>query len=331
MRYVNLGGSGTKVSPLALGCMDFGATASRAWAYDEEQSRVFIRRALELGINYFDTADIYADGNSEPILGRALRDFAGGRERVVIATKVGLVSGPGPNDRGLSRKHIRHAIDTSLKRLNTDYVDLYQIHRLDPDTEIEEVLETLTLLVRAGKVNHIGASSMPAWQFAQLVHTARRYGFARPVTMQNYYNLVYREEEREMVPLCRAERIGLVPWSPLARGLLTGNRRKGTVRAKHDRTARNLYTDADDAIVQRVADVAAKLGVSPAQVALAWLRSKPEVTAPIIGVSRPEHLDDAVASLSLVLTPKLIEALEAPYVPHSVMAQGWNTTPQTPA
>src|SRR5271154_5881073 len=287
MEYVNLGKAGVKVSRLCLGAMTYGSKKWREWVLEEDESRPFIRRALEAGINFFDTADMYSVGVSEEILGRALRDFGPGRDRVVIATKVFNAMGDDPNQRGLSRKHIRHALEDSLRRLGTDYVDLYQIHRFDPLTPIEETMEALNDLVRAGKVLYIGASSMFAWQFQKMLHVSDDLGLARFVTMQNHYNLIYREEEREMNPLCRAEGIGLIPWSPLARGFLAGNRSKQdrgeTVRAKTDEFAHNLYyRDSDFTVVERVTEIAKKRGVRNAQVAIAWMLSKPEVTAPIV-------------------------------------------------
>lgn len=320
MDYVSLGNTGLQVSRLCLGTMTYGSRSWRDWVLDEKEARPFFRQAFDAGINFFDTADMYSLGASEQVLGRALADLGVRRERVVIATKVFNPMGDDPNERGLGRKHIRHAIDGSLRRLGTDYVDLYQIHRFDPHTPIEETLEALADVVRAGKALYLGASSMFAWQLAKMLYVADRLGLPRFVTMQNHYNLVYREEEREMVPLCREEKIGLIPWSPLARGLLAGNRRSGTVRAKSDDFAARLYhVDADDRVVDRVAEVAAQRGVSAAQVALAWLLQQPAVTAPIVGASKPHHLEDAVAALSLKLAPEEIAALEEPYVPHPVL------------
>ncbi len=321
MQYTNLGTTGLKVSRICLGMMTYGTSKWRPWVLDEEASRPFVRRALELGITFFDTADMYSDGASEEVLGRAIRDFAR-REDVVIGTKVFNPMGPGPNDRGLSRKHVFDAIDASLKRLGMDHVDLYQIHRYDPETPIEETLEALNDVVRAGKARYIGASSMFAWQFAQALAISDRRGFARFVSMQNHYNLAYREEEREMMPLCRAEGIGVLPWSPLARGLLAGTRRAGlegdTSRAKSDDYARMLYEDSDLRVADRVVETSRRRGVSPASVALAWLLSRPGVTAPIVGASRLEHLDDAVAALDLSLTTEECRSLEEPYRPHAV-------------
>jgi 1-deoxyxylulose-5-phosphate synthase len=324
MQYVNLGRSGIKVSRLCLGCMTYGNSQWRPWVLGEEASRPFFRQAWEAGINFFDTADMYSLGESEIVLGNALRGLAMPREQVVVATKVFNAMGDTPNEKGLSAKHIRHSIDASLKRLQLDYVDLYQIHRFDPATPIEETLEALDAVVRSGKALAIGASSMFAWQMAKMLSTSDRRGLARFVTMQNHYNLVYREEEREMIPLCRDEGIGLLPWSPLARGFLAGNRRKGdhgdTSRAKTDDFAHKLYyQDSDFAVVERVAELAAKRGVPQAQAALAWLLHQPGVTAPIIGASKPQHITDAVAALSLSLSAEELQSLSQPYQPHSVL------------
>ncbi|HKD14021.1 MAG TPA: aldo/keto reductase [Candidatus Angelobacter sp.] len=320
MHFVNLGSTGLKVSRLCLGCMTYGSKQWREWVLDENESRPFIKQALELGINFFDTADMYSLGKSEEVLGRALKDFGPARENLAIATKVFFPMGDGPNQKGLSRKHIMHAIDASLRRLGTDYVDLYQIHRFDYETPIEETLDALTDVIKAGKARYIGASSMYAWQFAQMLHTSEIHGFASFVTMQNHYNLIYREEEREMIPLCRAKGVGVIPWSPLARGLLAGNRKAGTLRSKVDDYAHKLYTrEADDRIVDCVEELAERRGVPPAQMALAWLLHKPGITAPIIGASEPHHLQDTVAALDLKLTDQEISELEAPYVPHPVL------------
>jgi 1-deoxyxylulose-5-phosphate synthase len=324
MEYVNLGKAGVKVSRICLGAMTYGAKKWREWVLEEEEGRPFIRRALELGINFFDTADMYSDGVSEEILGRALKDFGGGRDRVVIATKVFNPMGDDPNQRGLSRKHIRHSIDDSLRRLGTDYVDLYQIHRLDYATPMEETLEALDDVVKEGKALYIGASSMFAWQFAKMLYKADEMGLTRFVSMQNHYNLVYREEEREMIPLCREEGIGVIPWSPLARGFLMGNRRKEdfgeTVRSKTDGFAHGLYYQpADFAVVERLSEIARARGVSNAQVALAWILQQPGVTAPIVGASKMQHLEDAVAALSLKLDERELQALAEPYQPHRVL------------
>ena len=313
-----------QVSRICLGAMTYGAKKWREWVLDEEEGRPFIRRALELGINFFDTADMYSDGVSEEILGRALKDFGGSRDRVVIATKVFNPMGDDPNQRGLSRKHIRHAIDDSLRRLGTDYVDLYQIHRLDYATPMEETLEALDDVVKEGKALYLGASSMFAWQFAKMLYKADEMGLTRFVSMQNHYNLVYREEEREMIPLCREEGIGVIPWSPLARGFLVGNRRKEdfgeTVRSKTDPFAHGLYYQpADFAVVERVGEIARARGVPNAQVALAWILQQPGVTAPIVGASKMQHLEDAVAALSLKLDERELQALAEPYQPHRVL------------
>jgi len=323
MDYVNLGRSGLKVSRLCLGTMTYGTPAWRPWILSEEKSRPFIKRALELGINFFDTADMYSRGASEEVLGRALRDFAS-RDQVVIATKAFYPMGPGPNDGGLSRKHLFSAIDASLRRLGVDHVDLYQIHRLDPLTPIEETLEALHDIVKAGKAIYIGASSMFAWEFGRALDIAERRGWTRFVSMQNHYNLAYREEEREMMPLCRLEGIGVIPWSPLARGLLAGNRqwreRGGSVRAAHDDYGHNLYgSDADERVAARVVEVAEARGARPAQVALAWLLAQPGVTAPIVGATRIEHLEQAVEAVSIRLSSEERARLEEPYVPHPVI------------
>jgi 1-deoxyxylulose-5-phosphate synthase len=326
MELVNLGRSGVKVSRLCLGCMTYGSSRWRPWVLDEEGSLPFYRRAWEAGINFFDTADMYSAGVSEEVLGRSLRTLAIPREQVVVATKVFYPSGQGQtaNERGLSRKHIRHAIDASLLRLQLDYVDLYQIHRFDTTTPIEETLEALDAVVRSGKALAIGASSMYAWQMAKMLNTSDRLKLARFATMQNHYNLVYREEEREMIPLCRDEEIGLIPWSPLARGFLAGNRRREdhgeTSRAKTDDFAQMMYyADSDFAVVDRVGAIAAKRGVSHSQVALAWLLQKPGVVAPIIGASKPHHLDEALAALELKLDEAEVKALEELYQPHPVL------------
>src|SRR5579864_1727009 len=319
MEYVNLGSAGVKVSRICFGCMTYGSKKWREWVLEEEDGRKFIRQALELGINFFDTADMYSLGLSEEILVRAFKDFGPAREKLVVATKVFFPLGDDPNQKGLSRKHIMHAIDGSLRRLGTDYVDLYQIHRFDYETPIEETLEALHDVVKSGKARYIGASSMFAWQLARMLFTSDRLGLARFVAMQNHYNLMYREEEREMIPLCREEGIGLIPWSPLARGLLAGSRRAGTTRAQHDDYAHKLYTrDADERIVDAVAKVGTARGIPPAQVALAWLLHK-GVTAPIVGATKPHHLTDAVAAVSLKLSGEEIAALESEYVPHPVL------------
>ena len=308
MDYVNLGKTGLKVSRICLGTLTFGDPKQRTWAIPEEESRPIIQRAVDLGINFFDTADTYSNGVSEEILGRALRDFTR-RDEVVIATKVFSAMGDKPNQRGLSRVHILNAIDDSLRRLQTDYVDLYQIHRWDYSTPIEETLDTLDGLIRSGKVRYIGASSMYAWQFAKALYLADLHGWERFVTMQNHYNLVYREEEREMIPLCRAEGIGLLPWSPLARGFLTGSRKRGgggeTLRANTDDFAARMYfQETDFQIVDRVIDLARAKGVQPAQIALAWVLHQPGVTTPIVGASKLAHLEEAVAALDVDLNSR---------------------------
>ncbi|GAB4041246.1 aldo/keto reductase [Spirosoma jeollabukense] len=323
MEYVRFGNTGMVVSKICLGCMTYGRPTDRwPWALNEEQSRPFIQKALELGINFFDTADVYTAGASEEVVGRALRDFAS-RDEVVLATKVFNPMGPGPNDKGLSRKHIMSAIDASLKRLGTDYVDLYQIHRWDYDTPIEETMEALHDVVKAGKARYIGASSMFSWQFAQAQYIADLNGWTRFVSMQPQYNLVYREEEREMLPFCKDQKIAVIPWSPLARGLLTGKRsrkRNETERAKTDTFGKSLYTRDDDfAIADRVTQLAEARGIPATQVALAWLFSKPIVTAPIIGASKPGHLEDAVGALSVTLSDDEIRQLEELYQPHPVL------------
>ncbi|MCB8968728.1 MAG: aldo/keto reductase [Ardenticatenaceae bacterium] len=323
MEYINLGQTGLKVSRICLGMMTYGTPQWRDWVLDEESSRPFIKRALELGINFFDTADMYSLGVSEEVTGRALRDFAN-RDEVVIATKVYFPINKGPNGGGLSRKHIMEAIDNSLRRLGTDYVDLYQIHRWDYNTPIAETMEALHDVVKAGKALYIGASSMFAWQFAKAQHVAEQHGWTRFVSMQNHWNLVYREEEREMVPLCQDQGVGLIPWSPLARGFLAGNRqRKGegeTTRARSDEFAHHMYYESVDFdVVERVVELAKQHGVSPAQVALAWLLHKPGLTAPIIGASKMYQLEEAVTAVTLTLTAEEITYLEEPYRPHPVL------------
>jgi len=323
MEFTNLGKTGLKVSRICLGMMTYGSTQWRRWVLDEEESRPFIQRALELGINFFDTADVYSLGRSEEILGKAVRDFAR-REEVVVATKVYFPMGEGPNQRGLSRVHIFNAIDASLRRLGMDYVDLYQIHRWDPETPIEETLEALHDVVKSGKARYIGASSMYAWQFARCLYLADLHGWTRFVSMQNHYNLVYREEEREMIPLCRAEGVGIIPWSPLARGFLAGNRSReewgSTTRAKTDDFAQSMYfQDTDFEVVARVVEIAGRRGVSPAQVALAWLLQQPGVTAPIVGASKMNHLEEAIAALEIELSEAEIASLQEPYRPHPVL------------
>jgi aryl-alcohol dehydrogenase-like predicted oxidoreductase len=322
MDYINLGRTGLHISPLTLGCMTFGVPerGNHAWTLNEEQSRPIIRRAVELGINFFDTANSYSDGTSEEIVGRALKEYTR-RDETVIATKVFFPTGPGPNRGGLSRKAILSEIDNSLRRLGTDYVDLYQIHRWDYATPIEETLEALHDVVKAGKARYIGASSMYAWQFARALAVSEQNGWSRFVTMQNHLNLLYREEEREMLPLCVAEGIGVLPWSPLARGRLTRDWNTASPRSDTDKVTASLYTAteaADRVVAERVAQVAAARGVPRAQVALAWVRQQAGVTAPIVGASKLAHLDDAVAALSLRLTADELVLLEQAYIPHAV-------------
>jgi aryl-alcohol dehydrogenase (NADP+) len=332
MDYVQLGTSGLKVSRICLGCMTYGTSRWRPWVLDGAEARPFVKRAVELGINFFDTADMYSLGVSEEFLGRTLKEFIG-RDQAVIATKVYYPMGNGPNDRGLSRKHIMQAVDASLQRLGTDYIDLYQIHRYDSETPIEETLGVLHDIIKAGKARYIGASSMASWQFAKLLYIADRHGFTRFASMQNHYNLVYREEEREMLPLCREEGIGVIPWSPLARGFLAGNRRKGdhgdTSRARTDEFAWEWYfTDADFAVADRAVSLAERLGVKPAQVALAWLLSRPGVTAPIVGASKLSQLDEAVESLTVRLSADDVAFLEEAYQPHPVLGLVPNLKPR---
>ncbi len=321
MEFANLGRTGLKVSRICLGMMTYGSKKWREWVLEEQESLPFIKKAVECGINFFDTADVYSQGVSEEILGRALKQFAPRRETVIIATKVHGAMGSDLNEKGLSRKHIRHAIDASLHRLGTDYVDLYQIHRFDPNTPIEETLDALDDVVKEGKALYVGASSMYAWQMAKMLYKADQTNMARFVTMQNHYNLLYREEEREMNPLCAAEGVGLIPWSPLARGLLAGSRDNKTVRSQTDAFANTLYgkeiATSDQAVIAVLNELAQER-VRPASLALAWLLHKPGVVAPIIGASKPHHLDDAIASLSIKLTPEEMKRLEAPYIPHPI-------------
>jgi len=323
MNYINLGKTGLKVSRICLGTMTYGSPQWRPWVLDQHASRPFIKHALELGINFFDTADMYSLGMSEEILGRAIKDFAK-RDEVIIGTKVYWPMSDKPNDKGLSRKHILDSFHASLKRLGTDYVDLYQIHRWDYDTPIEETMETLHDLVRSGKVRYIGASSMFAYQFAKTFRIAERHGWTKFVSMQNHYNLIYREEEREMIPLCKEEGIAIIPWSPLARGFIAGNRTVNlngeTTRAKTDSYAHQLYyTESDFKIADRVLELAKRRAVKPAQIALAWMLNKNHITAPIIGASKMEHLDDAVHSLDIKLNQDEITYLEELYVPHNIL------------
>ena len=322
MEYVKLGRTGLDVSRLCLGCMSYGVPerGPHPWSLDNDAARPFIKQALDLGINFFDTANIYSDGTSEEIVGRALKDFAR-RDEIVLATKVNSRMRPGPNGAGLSRKAIMAEIDASLKRLGTDYIDLYQIHRWDDTTPIEETMEALHDVVKAGKARYIGASTMYAWQFAKALHVAERHGWTRFVTMQNYVNLLYREEEREMLPLCESEGIGVIPWSPLARGRLTRDWNSSSARSETDEFGRTLYANTEEAdrqIVERVSQIATKRGVPRAQVALAWVLQKKPVTAPIVGATKLHHLNDAVAALSLKLTTDEIHLLEERYVPHAV-------------
>jgi aryl-alcohol dehydrogenase-like predicted oxidoreductase len=325
MECVNLGKCGLKVSRLCLGCMSYGQPdrGAHSWTLSEDESRPFIRKALEAGINFFDTSNSYSDGTSEEILGRALNDFAC-REEVVIATKVFFPTHKGPNARGLSRKAIMAEIDSSLRRLGTEYVDLYQIHRWDDQTPIEETLEALHDIVKAGKARYLGASSMHAWQFCKALYVADRHGWTRFVSMQNHYNLLYREEEREMLGLCAAEGVGVIPWSPLARGRLARpwDQRAATERAASDEFGKTLYAqteEADRVVVERLGDVASARGVSRATVALAWLLAKPAVTSPIVGPTKPHHLEDAVRALVVKLTEEEIARLEEPYLAHPVL------------
>ncbi|MGV3560100.1 aldo/keto reductase [Larkinella arboricola] len=322
MDYIRLGNTGMMVSRICLGTMTYGTPTERwPWALNEEQSRPFLQKALELGINFFDTADVYSGGVSEEVVGRALRDFAR-RDEIVLATKVYNPMGPGPNDRGLSRKHIMSAIDASLKRLGTDYVDLYQIHRWDANTPIEETMEALHDVVKAGKARYIGASSMYSWQFAKAQYTADLRGWTRFVSMQPHYNLVYREEEREMLPFCADQKIAVIPWSPLARGLLTGGRsreRNETERARTDAFGKSLYSEADFRIADRVTEMAQQRSIPAAQIALAWMLSKPVITSPIVGASKPGHIEDAVGAVSVKLSDEEIRYLEEPYQPHPVL------------
>jgi len=327
MEYTRLGTSGMKVSRLALGMMTYGSKQWREWVIEWDESKPLIRRAVEAGINFFDTADMYSVGASEEITGRAMKEFGGRRQDLILATKVFQPMSSAPNDSGLSRKHILSSIDASLKRLGTDYVDLYQIHRFDPNTPIEETCEALDRVVRSGKALYIGASSMYAWQFLKMLNFQRANHLARFVSMQNHYNLVYREEEREMNPLCLDEGVGLIPWSPLARGFLAGNRKSNedkqqseTTRARTDEYAHKLYyRPSDFTVVDRLSEVAQQRGVKNAQIALAWILARPGVSAPIIGASKPYQLEDALASLEIHLTPEEMRRLEEPYEPHPIL------------
>ncbi len=324
MEYVRLGKSGLKVSRICLGMMSYGSPEWRDWVLDEEQSRPFVKRALELGINFFDTADMYSLGISEEVTGRLLCEIAPAREEIVVATKVYFPIGKGPNGGGLSRKHIMESIDNSLRRLGMDYVDLYQIHRWDYETPIEETMEALHDVVKSGKALYIGASSMFAWQFAKAQYTADLNGWTRFVSMQNHLNAVYREEEREMLPLCIDQGVGVIPWSPLARGFLAGNRRRDephpTTRAKTDDYARQMYfADTVFDIVDQVVEIAQARGVKPAQIALAWLLQKPGITSPIIGATKMHHLEEAIASVDIRLSDEEVKKIEAPYLPQKIM------------
>ncbi len=326
MEYVNLGKSGLKVSRICLGMMSFGTSQWRDYTLNEPESRPIIQRAVELGINFFDTADMYSMGVSEEVTGRALRDFTN-RQEIVVATKVYFPIGKGPNGGGLSRKHIMEGIDNSLRRLGMEYIDLYQIHRWDYTVPIEETMEALHDVVKAGKALYIGASSMFAWQFAKAQHIAEKHGWTKFISMQNHMNAVYREEEREMLPLCLDQGVGVIPWSPLARGFLAGNRtREGwgeTVRAKADSMAQDYYYDDNDFdVLDRVKEVAQEQGVKPAQVALAWLLQKPGVTAPIVGTSKMSQLEEAVAAAKIKLTDEQMKRIEEPYRPHRILGHG---------
>ncbi|MCQ4082069.1 aldo/keto reductase [Streptomyces sp. RB6PN25] len=319
MEYVKLGSTGLDVSRICLGCMSYGVPGRgpHPWTLDEEDSRPFIRQAVEAGVNFFDTANVYSDGTSEEIVGRALADYAR-RDEIVLATKVCGQMRPGPNGSGLSRKAIMAEIDNSLRRLGTDYVDLYQIHRWDRDTPIEETLEALHDVVKAGKARYIGASSMHAWQFSKALYTSQLHGWTRFATMQNHYNLLYREEEREMLPLCADQGIGVIPWSPLARGRLTRDWGATTARVETDEFGKTLYQEEDRQIVEAVTRIAEARGISRAQVALAWVAQQPGVTAPIVGATKPHHLDDAVAAVGIRLTEEETKQLEAPYTPRAI-------------
>ncbi len=324
MQYVNLGKTGMKVSRLCLGMMSYGSKEWRAWVLEGDEAKPFVKRALDAGVNFFDTADVYSTGESERITGRLFKDLGVKRENIILATKVNGQMSDDVNDRGLSRKHILDSIDKSLQRLQMDYVDLYQIHRWDYETPIEETLEALNDVVRAGKARYIGASSMFAWQFARALHASETHGWTKFVSMQNHYNLVYREEEREMIPLCIDQGIGLIPWSPLARGFLAGNRKRGgggeTTRANSDPFGNSLYfRDEDFAIAECAAEVANERGVTSSQIALAWILSKSYVASPIIGATKMDHLDQAVAALEIQLSEEEIRRLEESYTPHPVL------------
>jgi aryl-alcohol dehydrogenase-like predicted oxidoreductase len=324
MQYVNLGKTGMKVSRLCLGMMSYGSKTWREWILTEEEAKPFVKRALEVGINFFDTADVYSLGESEKITGNLLRHFGVRRENVIVATKVNGQMSDDINDQGLSRKHILDSIDKSLQRLQMDYVDLYQIHRWDYAVPIEETLEALNDVVRAGKARYIGGSSVFAWQFAKALHTSEKHGWAKFVSMQDHYNLAYREEEREMIPLCIDQGIGLIPWSPMARGFFAGNRNRGgggeTTRAQSDPFANGLYfRDEDFDVADRAAEVANERGVTSSQIALAWILNKPHVHSPIIGATKMDHLDQAIAALDIQLSDEEVKRLEEPYKPHPIL------------
>ena len=318
MKYARLGSTGLQFSRICLGMMSYGDPASRPWFLDEAAAEPIVRRAVDSGVTFFDTADMYSEGVSEEITGRLLAKLFQRRDDYVLATKVYFPLGSGPNDRGLSRKHVLAAIDASLRRLGTDHVDLYQIHRWDSETPIEETMEALHDIVRAGKARYIGASSMFAWQFAKAQHTAEAHGWTPFASMQNHYNLVYREEEREMIPLCLDQGVGILPWSPLARGLLAGGRDRATTRAGSDRYAGELYDEGDYDVVDAVRAVADERDLPPAQIALAWLLRNPAVTAPIVGATKLGHLEDAVAAVDVTLSDEDVRRLEAPYRPHPI-------------
>jgi len=330
MQYARLGSSGLKVSRLALGMMSYGDARERKWFLGEDDAEPIVRAAVEAGITFFDTADMYSEGMSEEITGRLLAKFFSTREDYVLATKVYYPMGPGPNDRGLSRKHVFAAIDASLGRLGTDHVDLYQIHRWDYETPIEETMAALHEVLQSGKARYIGASSMYAWQFAKAQHVAEAAGWAQFVSMQNHYNLAYREEEREVIPLCLDQGVGVIPWSPLARGLLAGTWERGgerrTLRAVTDPVANEMYDDADFEVVDAVRTVASERGLPPAQIALAWLLGQPAVTAPVVGATKLQHLEDAIAAVDVTLSEDEVARLEAPYRPHTILGHSSSET-----